>query len=142
MTVVDACVAAKWYLPEAGSDEASKLLRSPQALFAPFLIRIEVFAAILRQYRNNAITAARAEAACDEWLRCLADETITLIPDHQLFDDARHLALQLRHPFQDCLYLACSNRLKEPLVTADPTFYKRAATSFPAVTLLAGCQAN
>ena len=142
MTVVDASVVAKWYLPEAGSDEAARLLRQPQPLFAPVLIRIEVTAAILRQFRNGAITDHRAVAACDEWLAALAEDTVTLLPDEELFGDARRLALELRHPFQDCLYLACANRLKRPLVTADPTFHKRASSKFPLVTLLPGSQAN
>jgi predicted nucleic acid-binding protein len=142
MTVVDACIAIKWYLPEAGSEEASLLLRNPDRLFAPALIRIEVTAAILRQYRNNAITAGKAEAACDEWLRALTEEAVTLVPDDELFDDALKLSLELRHPFQDCLYLACSNRLNRPLLTADPKFHKRASARFPNVTLLPGCQTN
>jgi predicted nucleic acid-binding protein len=142
MTVVDASVAAKWYLPESGSQEAARLLRSPEALFAPALIRIEVTAAILRQFRNNAISESRAEAACDEWLRALAEETLTLIPDEELFPEAMKLARRLRHPFQDCLYLACANQLHVPLVTADPKFHKRSAELFPAVALLSGAQAN
>ena len=142
MTVVDASVAVKWYLPEAGSVEASSLLRSSEPLFAPLLIRIEVTAAILRKFRKAEITENRAAAACDEWLAALADDTIMLIPDEELFTEARHLAVQLRHAFQDCLYLACANRMKRPLLTADPTFQKRAGPKFPAVQLLPGLQPN
>jgi predicted nucleic acid-binding protein len=142
VTVVDASVAAKWYLPEAGSAEASQLLRSPEPLFAPQLIRIEVTAAILRQYRKGNITESRAVEASDEWLRAVAGETVRIIPDDELFADARSLALQLRHPFQDCLYLAAANRLNRPLLTADPTLHRRASPIFPGVQLLAGVQAN
>jgi predicted nucleic acid-binding protein len=142
MTVIDASVAAKWYLPEAGSDEAARLLANPQRLFAPLLIRIEVTAAILRQYRKGEITESRAVEACDEWLRALADDTVTLVPDDELFADGRRLAQELRHPFQDCLYLACANRLSLPLLTADPKFHKRASPAYPRVQLLAGVQAN
>jgi predicted nucleic acid-binding protein len=142
MSVVDASVAAKWYLPEAGSDEASQLLRKSTSLFAPGLIRIEVTAAILRQFRNGHITETRALAAQEEWQRALADESVTLIPDDELIDDGVKLAMRLRHPFQDCIYLACANRLKVPLITADPKFHQRAEKHFGTVKLLAGCRAN
>jgi len=142
VTVVDASVAVKWYLPETGSSEAGSLLSSSEPLFAPLLIKIEVTAAILRKYRNDEITEKRAVAACDEWLTALADDTITLIPDEELFPEARLLAVELRHAFQDCLYLACANRMKRPLLTADATFAKRTEKKFPGVKLLAGLKPN
>jgi predicted nucleic acid-binding protein len=142
VTVVDASVAVKWYLPETGSNEAASLLGSAEPLFAPRLIRIEVTAAILRKFRNGEITANRAIAACDEWLAALADDAITLIPDEELFSEARHLAVELKHAFQDCLYLACANRMKRPLLTADAAFVKRTEKRFPAVKLLHGVKPN
>ncbi len=142
MTVIDASVAAKWYLPEAGSDEAQRILRTPQKMFAPALIKIEVTATILRHYRENKITETRAIAACEEWQQALAVESITLIPDDDLFADAIRLARELRHTFQDCLYLACSNRMHLPLITADFKFVKRAGANHPSVVLLPGLQLN
>ena len=46
MIVIDANVAAKWLLPEPGSEAAVALQEGPQQLFAPDLIRLEVAAAI------------------------------------------------------------------------------------------------
>ena len=99
-------------------------------------------AAILRKFRKAEITENRAAAACDEWLAALADDAVTLIPDEELFTEARHLAGGVGHAFQDCLYLACANRMNRPLLTADPTFQKRAGPKFPAEHLLPGLQPN
>jgi predicted nucleic acid-binding protein len=38
MIVVDASVAAKWFLPETGSEEATQLLSGANKLIAPDLI--------------------------------------------------------------------------------------------------------
>jgi predicted nucleic acid-binding protein len=45
LIVVDASVAAKWFLPEADSEAAGRLLTGRRKLLAPDLIRIEVAAA-------------------------------------------------------------------------------------------------
>jgi predicted nucleic acid-binding protein len=48
MIVVDASVAAKWFLPEKGSSAALALQEGPSQLAAPDLIRMEVAAAITK----------------------------------------------------------------------------------------------
>jgi predicted nucleic acid-binding protein len=53
MIVVDANVAAKWYLPELGSEAALELMDGASPLFAPDLIRLEVLAAITRCVRTG-----------------------------------------------------------------------------------------
>jgi predicted nucleic acid-binding protein len=42
MIVVDASVAVKWFIPEAGEEAAAKLLGGKKRLIAPALIRLEV----------------------------------------------------------------------------------------------------
>jgi hypothetical protein len=58
---------------------------------------------------------------------------ITLLPSGPDEPQAIALALQLKHPYQDCLYLALAERLQAPLVTADPKFIERTAGIYPAV---------
>lgn len=48
------------------------------------------------------------------------------------------LAAELKHPLQDCLYLAEARRLDAPLLTADRAFRDRVAGFDSRVTLLTG----
>jgi predicted nucleic acid-binding protein len=136
MTVVDASVAVKWLVPEDGSDEAERLLTTSQKLFAPDLIRVEVAAALTRRFRQGRAPEQEVREDCDRWPRLLAEGIITLTPAELDYPEAVALALQLKHPFQDCLYLALALRLQAPLVTADPKFIERAAGFYPNVTSL------
>jgi predicted nucleic acid-binding protein len=69
--VVDASVAAKWYLPELGSDAALELMGGPSLLYAPDLIRLEVLAAITRRARKGEATVPETEKRCQDWRRHL-----------------------------------------------------------------------
>lgn len=126
MIVVDASVAVKWFLPEPGSSAARDLLFSADKLIAPALIRVEVAAAITRKVRLAEISAAEAEAACALWMDALSKGVITLSPDGEDLMAAVALALRLRHPLQDCLYLAAAQRREGFVITADPKFAERA----------------
>ncbi len=138
MIVIDASIAAKWYLNEPGSDEAAALLTSTSILIAPALVRIEVNGAILRRYREGLLSLERAKEACDLWDTDLAGGLLRLVPDEALVFPARAIAFQIRHAIQDCLYLAAAVETgSTSLVTADPTFHARAVTVFPFVDLQA-----
>lgn len=142
MIVLDASVAAKAYLEEAGSDEAIALLTGEQKLLAPELIRVEVAAALLRRVRLGELAAPEALLRCEHWLERLRRELFRLTPDRDLLEDAIALAAELKHPVQDCLYLAAARRFDTPLITADRTFRDRAAAFDDRVALLAGCECN
>ena len=138
MIVVDASIAAKWYLHEPGSQEAAAFLTSDAALVAPALIRIEVTGAIVRRYREEKLSLQKAREACELWEEDLAAGAIRLVPDERLIEAARALAFQIRHAIQDCLYLAVAVKAGGArLVTADPTFHTRAARAFSFVDLQA-----
>ncbi|MDP2996794.1 MAG: type II toxin-antitoxin system VapC family toxin [Bryobacterales bacterium] len=138
MTVVDASVAVKWLLPEAGDVAARSLLSSGERLFGPALIRVEVAAAITRKSRFGEIESRDAETAVDLWLRAIADGVITLVPDEADLPRAVKLALALKHPLQDCLYLALAERLGATLTTADEKFAAKTRPSCESVRLLGG----
>jgi predicted nucleic acid-binding protein len=136
MIVVDASIAAKWYLNEPGSTEAARFMTCGSLLVAPALIRIEVTGAILRRYREGTLSVHRAQEACDLWETDLASGALRLLPDETLIDAARAMAFQIRHAIQDCLYLAAAVATGPArLVTADPTFHTRASAAFPFVEL-------
>ncbi len=144
MIVIDASVAAKWFLPEPGSQEAVALQEGPDELFAPGLIRVEVAAAITRRVRSKEkpLPAPEAVRHCSEWFRLLDEAAIALLPEHELLDEAIQLSVNLRHTLQDCLYLAAALRLDAALLTADRPFHERASPFYPRITLLPSCASN
>ena len=137
MIVVDASVAVKWFFPEQGSDAAQAVLLGADKLMAPALICVEVAAAITRKVRLSELLSREAEAACDLWFRALSTGVVTLSPDQDDLPAAVTLALQIRHPLQDCLYLALAVRNQIALITADPKFAERAVNAYEKVQLLA-----
>jgi predicted nucleic acid-binding protein len=142
MIVVDANVAAKWYLPEIGSEATLELMDGPNRLFAPDLIRLEVLGSITRCVRTGEAGLDETRKRCGDWFRHLGAGAVTLIPEADLLDDALSLALEIKHNLQDCLYLAAARRLDASLITADKKFRYRASSLDKRVSLLAGCERN
>jgi predicted nucleic acid-binding protein len=142
MIVVDACVAAKWLLPEPGQAEADALLRDSSALLAPTLIRLEVAGAVTRRVRLGTMPPEEARERYRNWLGLLGDGALVLMPDEELLDQAVELSIHLNHNLPDCLYLAAAQRHRVPLITADRAFYDRAVASYPDIRLLPGCDRN
>lgn len=142
MIVLDASVAAKAYLEEAGSDAAIAVLAGTVRLHAPELIRVEVAAALCRRVRRGELAAEEALVRCEHWLGRLAGGLVGLTPDRDLISAAAALAVELKHPLQDCLYLAEARRLDAPLLTADRAFRDRVAAFDPRISLLAGYEAS
>jgi predicted nucleic acid-binding protein len=142
MIVVDANVAAKWYLPEIGSEAALQLMAGPTRLFAPDLIRLEVLGSITRCVRTGEAGPDETRKRCGNWFRHLGAGAVSLIPEAELLDDAISLALEVKHNLQDCLYLAAARRLDAALITADKKFRDRAGSLDKRITLLQGCEGN
>ena len=142
MIVIDANVAAKWYLPEAGTEAALELFSGPSLLCSPDLIRLEVLAALTRRVRNGEATAEETRSRCTDWLRHLRSGTMSLVAEQEILDDALGLSLEIRHNLQDCLYLAIARRLDAPLITADRPFHDRAVRLYSHISLLPGCENN
>ncbi len=144
MMVVDANVAAKWYLPEQDSAKALALLGTPHQLVAPSLIKLEVCAAITRRVRakDKAITASEAREHCEEWFADLREDAVQLAAEDTILLRAIELSIKVRHPLQDCLYLAVADLHRVPLITADEPFYKKAAGHHPDIHLLSTWRMN
>jgi predicted nucleic acid-binding protein len=140
MMIVDASVALKWFLPEAGSREAIALQTGTHNLAAPSLIRTEVAGGICRATRGNAprLSEAEADQLCSRWLSKLEQRILEIVPDESLLKEACGLAISLGHPLPDCLYLELAFRWNIPLITADRVFHDRVVGRFPKVRLLKG----
>ncbi|MBL8226564.1 MAG: type II toxin-antitoxin system VapC family toxin [Chromatiales bacterium] len=118
MRVVDASIAAKWVVAEAGSDAARRVLEGPGPLIAPDLLVAEVGNVLWKKVTRRAITRRHAQEAII-WLPELFD---------RLFDSAalapRALELAVGHgaTVYDSLYVALAEAAgrEAVLVTADP----------------------
>lgn len=130
--VVDASVAAKWYLPEADSAKAAVLLTGAAELHAPTLLRVEIAAAITRRHRMGALTEQDALLKLYHARQFVAEPSMILTDDEVIIERAGEIALQILHPLQDCLYIACAEHVGAELITTDAGLIKRAA-AFPFV---------
>ena len=113
--VVDASVAVKWVLPEAGSDGAVALREQESELTAPSLVIAEIGSAIWKAARSGAIRKSEATEAISAALLWFQ----SLIPIEELRIRALTLAIEIKHPIYDCFYLALAERENAALVTAD-----------------------
>jgi predicted nucleic acid-binding protein len=142
MMVLDASVAVKPYLEEAGAEAATELLTGTTKLLAPDLIRVEVAGALCRRVRLGELDAAEAELRTQHWLNELDKGLFILTPDRDLLPEAVALSTKLKHPLPDCLYLAVAIRSHAPLLTADRGFHERARPLYKQISLLAGSGKN
>ncbi|WP_299823014.1 type II toxin-antitoxin system VapC family toxin [uncultured Jannaschia sp.] len=117
--VIDTSVAIKWIIDEEGSDKAD-LLRGSD-MVAPALLRIEA-ANVLR---TIAARKALSNAHALELFLLLQTAPVTIVDADEILERrALKLALELRHPVYDCVYLALAERLDRKLITADRRFLR------------------
>lgn len=112
--VVDASVAVKWVLPEADLGPAVAL-REMDALIAPSLVIAEIGNALWKSVLRGDVDNSDASAA----LRIAVGHFDWIVSIDQLAGRALGLAVDLRHPIYDCLYLALAERERVPIVSAD-----------------------
>lgn len=134
--VVDASVAAKWFLVEQDSIPAAALLTGDHDLGGPSLLAVEIAAAISRRFRQGGIDEADARRKLEHARRFIAAPSIHLVSDTHLLARASEMSIQIRHPLQDCLYIACAEHLNGDFVTADETLLSRALPHFSFVKAL------
>jgi predicted nucleic acid-binding protein len=136
MIVVDASVIVKWFIPEVGDVPAKALLATADELIAPELARIEVASALVRKGIRQELAGTDVENTLRAWFRALSEGQIFLLPNAEDIEAAATMALELKHPLPDCLYLALAERLGVALITADRAFARRAARQSNLVQIL------
>lgn len=119
VVVLDASVAVRWVVEEAGSDEAAALLERDVAWIAPRLLLTEAASALRRKVADKALAPAAAAQSLDALLQAIADGVIRLIDDERVIAPALLLAVSLQHKVPDCLYLALAEREGAGIATAD-----------------------
>ena len=132
--VVDASVAAKWFLPRAGetfTTEAEELLNSYVAgelrVLVPDLFWPELANIFWKAVRQGRWTRAAAESA----FVAILNRTIPTIPVLTLLEDAFDIALTLDRSVYDCVYVSLAVASKCHLVTADERLANALAAHLP-----------
>lgn len=119
VAVLDASVAVRWVVTEAGSEEAAALLERDVTWLAPRLLLTEAASALRRKVAEGVLEPAVAGQALDALLQAVADDVIRLIEDERIIAQALLLAVSLEHKVPDCLYLAIAEREGAAIATAD-----------------------
>lgn len=123
IVVVDASVAAMWYLPQAYSEQAVGLLGSGHDLVAPELMRLEVGNALLRGLRRKELTGEEATRV----VRSLLPEAVRLLPTSADQAEASfEIAIVHGGSIYDAVYIALAQSLDAPISTND---FELAATA-------------
>ncbi len=118
--VVDASVAAKWFLPEIHTEAALRPRHPDCRLHVPALFDLEFSNVICKKIRRQEMSIEEGH----EMRRNIAKVSINRHPDKALLSDAFNLANQTFRSLYDCLYLALTLRLEARMVTADSKFHK------------------
>ena len=118
-TVVDASVAAKWYFPESGHPAAAALLadgiEGRRRLIAPDLLECEFANILWKKVQRDECSAENAHEIRALW----ETDRPQLVRSDLLTARALDLALRLRHPVYDCLYIAAAIEYSAVLASAD-----------------------
>lgn len=112
--VVDASVAVKWVVAEAGTP-AAVALRAQHDLIAPELLLAECANILWKKARRGELSRKEAEFAASLLERSGVD--LTSMRGHA--EAATRLAIELDHPAYDCVYLILAQTRNVRFVTAD-----------------------
>jgi predicted nucleic acid-binding protein len=132
--VVDASVAAKWFLPENGeafADHALALLdkydKKEVRFVVPDLFYAEIASAIWKAVRVGRVQRAFGDQA----LVLLTQRDFATVPSLKLLDDAFQIATDHGRSVYDSLYVALAVQAKTQLITADERLANALAAYFP-----------
>ena len=131
--VLDASVAAKWYLPRGENlvDESVRLLNEYTSdltrLAVPDLFWPEMGSIFWKAVRNKRMSGQSA----DEALQSLSELQLPTFPSHPLLRDAYRIATRFQCTVYDCIYVALAVASERPLVTADERLANALAAHFP-----------
>lgn len=127
--VVDASVAAKWFVAEEQSEHAQRLLLlgGGPTLIAPDILPAELVSVFCKKVSRGHLSIPLAREAAAG----LAQMRVHLLPTIPLAGAALSVALRYSRSSYDSLYLALAMREQCPLVTADRRLFNGLAGEFP-----------
>ena len=132
--VLDASVAAKWFLPsvaEPHANEAKELLsaydRGQVGFSAPDVFWPELGNVLWKAVQRTRISVAHAEVAVSQ----AQSLTIRSLPSVQLLPVALKIAVAHKRAIYDSLYLAAALTIREDFVTADEKLVNALGARYP-----------
>jgi len=129
--VVDASMAIKWAVDE-DQHALARALMNHDELVAPDFAMFEVANILWKKVKLGEIGQEQASAALPGVRRVFA----RFVPASTLVDRALSLAIELKHPVYDCLYLATAEAEAADVVTADKRFVTAVADTPHAARLV------
>jgi predicted nucleic acid-binding protein len=134
--VIDSCVAAKWFLPEADSPAAIEIMRSVTVIGGQLILldlaRIEVCNAIWKYQRRKQITPDQAIRLLDSLLRL----PTRIESAETSLRDALAIAARYDRSVYDAIFVATTRRLHLQGVTADEPLFNAVKADYPEILLL------
>ncbi|MBI4480763.1 MAG: type II toxin-antitoxin system VapC family toxin [Acidobacteria bacterium] len=134
LLVIDASVAAKWFLPSSDeplADEAAELLRqyarNEVGFIVPDLFWSEFANVLWKAVRQGRWTSATAHRALNE----MRGRKLTTVAALSLLDEAFTLASSFDHSVYDSIYVALAVSSKAQLITADEKLANALAARLP-----------
>jgi predicted nucleic acid-binding protein len=118
--VVDASVAAKWFIAEDNADDVLELLSRPYELHAPDLLFLEVDNVLCKLIRRGLLSDEEGLNIHDR----ISTFPIRSYPSHNFREEAFHMAVGTKRSIYDCLYLAVAEALDGRMITADRKFFQ------------------
>jgi predicted nucleic acid-binding protein len=118
--VIDASVAAKWFLDEVLCEESRGMLHRGHSLHAPDFLLLEMGSVFLKRIRRGDITPDDADVA-RSMLRQLPVEYHGFTP---FLDRAYEVAYLTGQSIYDSLYVALALLLDAQVITADRRLYE------------------
>lgn len=132
--VVDASVAAKWFLPAAGETltrEALQLLKRYSSGELRFLVP-DLFWAEFANVLWKAVRQGRwPQASAETAVRAMRDRNFPTVPSLTLLEDAFAIATAFDRSIYDSIYLALALTSKTHFVTADERLANALAAHLP-----------
>jgi predicted nucleic acid-binding protein len=120
--VVDTSVIVKWFVAEAGHEDAVRLLQGGESRLCPDIALVETANALRRKLRLNEVSDGQMRDA----IRRLPVYLKNVVPSVGLLENACELAAKLDHSVYDCMFLALARQEGGAvLVTADGVFLKK-----------------
>ena len=132
--VLDASVAAKWFLPENEEPLAAEALQLAEeyaagriALIVPDLFWIELANILWKAQRIGRISARAAEDA----LQSAVDLRMPTYDSGAVLKDAFAIATRFQRTVYDCIYIALAIFAQRPMITADKRLFHAVGAEFP-----------
>ena len=125
IVIVDASVAAKWFIAEENANAALELLGKPYELHAPDLLFLEVDNVLCKLIRRGLLFEDEGFDIHNKILTF----PIRSYPSQNFREEAFHMAIETKRSIYDCLYLALAEALDGRMVTADGKFFQAISSS-------------